>query len=53
MKIVKINLQSGEESELQMENVWENIEYIDWKSQDEMLISAKKKGEDKSQIWEC
>lgn len=51
MKIVNISLQTGEESELQIQNHWEEIEYIDWKSPDELFISAKKKDEDKTQIW--
>lgn len=51
MKVVQINLQTGNETALEMQAEWENIEYLNWKDTDELLISAQKKGEDKNQIW--
>gem|GEM_PF-3350745 len=51
MRIVEINLQTGAERELKMQDVWEGIEYIGWASRRELLITALKKGEDKNQLW--
>lgn len=51
MRVVEVNLQTGDERELKMQAAWEGIEYVNWATQEELLISAQKKGEDKIQIW--
>ncbi|MGI8638817.1 MAG: winged helix-turn-helix domain-containing protein [Pyrinomonadaceae bacterium] len=51
MRLVEVNLQNGEERELKTQAVWENIEYLDWASTGELLMTAQKKGESKNQLW--
>ncbi|MEO6333683.1 MAG: winged helix-turn-helix domain-containing protein, partial [Pyrinomonadaceae bacterium] len=49
--IVEINLKSGDVRELKTETVWGIIEYLDWRSAEELLVAAQRKGDHKAQIW--
>lgn len=51
MRLVEINLQSGLERELKMQDTWAIIDFIGWASREELIISAHKKGEINLQIW--
>ncbi|MEJ7849277.1 MAG: winged helix-turn-helix domain-containing protein [Pyrinomonadaceae bacterium] len=51
MRLVEVNLQSGSERELEMQDAWQDFHSMRWANHETLLISAQKIGEVNSQIW--